>query len=182
MTSRLPWHGAAAATCWTIHAGNHLIRESAYDLLWICNVAVLVLAAGCFFGRAGFVAVGVSWLAFGTPIWLLDLATGKGMIVTSPLVHVVAPVVGVLAVRRLGWPRGTWLASTVASVGLLALTRVVGSARTNVNLAFRIHDGWEERFGAHAPFLALIVAVGAAVFFGVECLFLRRATRAKAPM
>lgn len=173
MTRRLPLHGAAALACWAIHAGNHLLRGSAYDLLWVCNVAVPLLAVGCFLGRPRFVGVAVSWLAFGTPIWLLDLATGKGMIPSSPLVHVVAPIIGILAVRRLGWPRGTWMAATVSSAALLAFTRLVGTARTNVNLAFRVHDGWEHRFDSHAGFLALLVAGAALVFFAIERVFRR---------
>jgi hypothetical protein len=165
---RLPWHGWAAVACWAIHGGNHVLRGTPHDLLWACNIAVPMLAVGCFFGLPLACAIAYSWLAFGTPIWILDLATGKGMIPTSVFVHLVAPLIAVFALRKLGWPRHVWLATTVASALLLVVTRLVGSPRQNVNLAFRVHDGWEKTFHAHAVWLALLFGASVLVFFVVD--------------
>jgi len=151
-----------------VHGGNHLLRGTAHDLLWACNVAVPILALGCFLGSRVMCAIPVLWLSFGTPIWLLDLATGAGLIPTSVFVHLVAPIVGVAAVRRLGWPPRAWLSATLASAMLLVVTRVAGSPRTNVNLAFRVHDGWETYFGSHPSFLGLLLCASALVFFVVD--------------
>ena len=161
-------HGVAALACWSIHGGNHLLRGTADDLLWACNVAVPLLAVGCFIGARAMCAIAVLWLSFGTPIWLLDLATGAGLIPTSVFVHVVAPVVGIAALRRLGWPRRAWLSATLASVALLLVTRLIGSPHANVNLAFRIHDGWERHFASHPFFVALLLATSALVFFAID--------------
>lgn len=169
----LPLHGAAALACWLVHGGHHVASGTAHDLLWGCNVAVPLLAVGTFFGHRLASAVALSWLAFGTPIWLLDLATGKNMIPTSVLVHLVAPAIGVDAARRLGWPTGAWRWACVAAIFLLVATRLVGSERTNVNLAFRVHDGWEDRFRSHPLFLLLLVLTSALVFFLVERVALR---------
>lgn len=169
----LPVHGAAALACWGIHAGNHVLRGTAHDLLWACNVAVPLLAIGCFLGRRVMCAIAVLWLSFGTPIWLLDLTTGAGLIPTSLFVHVVAPIIGVAALRELGWPRRAWLAATIASALLLLVTRLAGSPRANVNLAFRVHDGWERHFASHPLFVGLLLGASALVFFAVDLLAAR---------
>ncbi|HVH42761.1 MAG TPA: hypothetical protein VM925_10470 [Labilithrix sp.] len=169
----LPWHGGAALACWAIHGGTHDLHGRAHDLLWACNVAVPLLALGCFLGQRLACAIALSWLAFGTPIWLVDLATGKGMIPTSVLVHLVAPVIAVFAVMRLGWPPRGWVSATLASVVLLLVTRLVGSEATNVNLAFRVHDGWERHFDSYPAFVGLLFAASAAVFFAIDALVSR---------
>lgn len=169
----LPWHGAVAATCWLIHAARHVLGGTAHDLLWACNVAVPVLALGCFTGRTVPCAVALSWLAFGTPIWLLDLAMGAGLIITSPLVHVVAPLVALSALRRLGWPERAWVFATAGTLPLLVASRLLGTAAANPNLAFRVHQGWEGRFGSHPFFLGLLLAVAASVFYAIDAIVRR---------
>lgn len=166
----LPVHGVAALACWMIHGGNHVLRGTAHDLLWACNVAVPLLAIGCFLGLRVMCAIAVLWLSFGTPIWLLDLATGAGLIPTSVFVHLVAPVIGIAALRKLGWPPRAWLSATIASALLLAVTRLAGSPRANVNLVFRVHDGWEKHFASHPMFVALLLGASALVFFAIDAV------------
>jgi hypothetical protein len=139
-------------------------------LLWACNVAAPLLALGCFFGVRMACAIALSWLSFGTPVWLIDLANGKNMILTSPMVHVVAPIIAVLALRELGWPKRGWLAASAASIALFVVTLLFGTPRTNVNLAFRVQDGWERIFPSHVSFLGGIFALSSLVFFGVDAL------------
>ncbi|OJY29783.1 MAG: hypothetical protein BGO98_49105 [Myxococcales bacterium 68-20] len=164
----LPVHGVVVLACWMLHGGNHVLRGTAHDLLWACNVAVPMLAVGCFRGARLPCAIALLWLSFGTPIWLLDLATGAGLISTSIFVHVVAPLVGIAAMRRFGWPPRAWVSATMASAGLLLLTRIVGSPGPNVNLAFRIHDGWERYFASHLLFLGLLLGASALAFMAVD--------------
>jgi hypothetical protein len=58
-----------------IHGGNHLRLGTPLDLFWACNVGTAVLAAGCLLGHARLTAIPTMWLCFGTPMWLLDLAS-----------------------------------------------------------------------------------------------------------
>jgi len=125
-----------------------------------------------------FCAIGLLWLSFGTPIWLLDLATGSGMILTSPLVHVVAPIIACLALRRLGWPRRAWMGASLASIALVAISRLVGSSGPNVNLAFRVHQGWEARFPSHTLFLLLFIVVSSSLFILLDRIYARLFRRA----
>ena len=81
-------------------------------------------------------AVGVCWVLFGLPIWLLDLATGGTLNPTSVFTHVGGPAVGILALRRLGWPAGVWWKASIAEAALLLLTRLVAPPERNINLVF----------------------------------------------
>ena len=162
--------GILATLFWVIHATNHVLRGSAYDLFWACNVATPVLALGCFLRRARLCTIAVCWLAYGVPIWLLDLATGASLIPTSVLTHFGGLALGIVAVRKLGWPRRSWLVATGASLVLVVLARIFTTRAQNVMLAHRVHDGWERHFSSHLPYLALMIAVSAVVFFVVETI------------
>ena len=138
--------GAVAFVSYLVHNGNHVLRGEPYDLMWFCNVSPLLLAIGCVWRKPLAVSVSLLWLLYGTPMWFLDLMTGAGMILTSFLPHVVCVAVGVLAVRRLGFPKHSWLWASGGSVLLLALTRLVTPAEYNVNLVFSVWAGWEQYF------------------------------------
>jgi hypothetical protein len=163
--------GGLALLFYAAHATWHVVHGSAWDLLWVCNASMPVLVLGCFFAKARLVAGAVMILSYGTPMWLLDLMTGpSSMIITSPLVHVGGLVVGGLAVRRLGWPRLTWAFTAAATALLLFLSRLVTPPRDNVNLAFRVHDGWEHIFPSHILYVAMMWLASAVVFLIIELL------------
>jgi len=166
--SRLGNCAALAGFAFVAHGGNHLRRGEPWDLFWLCNVAPLVLAIGCAIRRPLPVLIALQWLAFGTPMWLLDLATGGGVIWTSFLPHLLCPVVAVVAVRELGIPGVGWPFASAGMLALFALTRLVTPAAPNVNLAFRVWDGWQARFPRYDVYFALVMAGAALTFFVVE--------------
>ncbi|WP_437942417.1 hypothetical protein [Sorangium sp. So ce341] len=167
-SSRLRVMGGLAAVALVVHGGNHVRRGSPHDLLWMCNVAPLLLAAGCFFARPDLAAIAALWLAFGTPIWLLDIATGSGLILTTFLPHVLCPILAVLAVRELGLPRRAWLKATAALLALVGLTRALTPPETNVNLSHRVWAGWEALFPRYDLFFALVAAAAALTFLALD--------------
>ncbi|WP_437971955.1 hypothetical protein WMF04_22890 [Sorangium sp. So ce260] len=167
-SSRLRVLGGLAAMALIVHGGNHVRRGSPHDLLWMCNVAPLLLAAGCFLAKPDLAAIAVLWLAFGTPIWLLDIATGSGIILTTFLPHVLCPVVAVLAVREMGLPRRAWLKATGALLALVGLTRALTPPEANVNLSHRVWAGWEARFPRYDTYFALVAAAAALTFFVLD--------------
>ena len=151
-------HAGIALACSLVHDAYHVHRGAPVDLLWLCNVAVPLIAFGCLRSRRA-VAVGLTWLGFGTPLWLLSLVTGANVIPTSPLVHVVAPLVALDALRRLGWPARTWPRAIAGSFALLVATRLLGIPDGNVNLMFGIQRGFDATFHAsYALFLGAVVA------------------------
>jgi hypothetical protein len=159
-----------AATAFVIHGGGHVLRGTAHDLLWICNVAPVLLAAGALFENATAVAIATLWLGYGTPMWLLDLATGANMIVTSPLPHVLCPIVGVVAARKLGVPRLAWLRATAALVLVLVAARLLTPPEPNVNLVHAVWKGWETYFPRHDAYVLFGLVSSAFTFFVVERL------------
>lgn len=171
--------GVLALVFWAIHAANHVFfRHSAYDLLWTCNVATPLLALGAFMAHARLCAIALCWLAYGTPIWLLDLATGAGMIPTSVFTHFGGLALAILAVRKLGFPRWSWAWAVLASLVLVVFARILTSADHNVMLAHRVHDGWEKYFSSHPAYLVTMIGGSAVVFFVVETLARRFEYRA----
>jgi len=163
--------GAITLVFWALHAGNHVFfRHTPYDLFWVCNVAPVLLAIGCFTKNARLCAIATAWLSYGMPIWLLDLATGANMIGTSVFTHFGCLATVFLAIRRLGWPRRTWILAALASFVPLALARLLTPPEPNVMLAFRLHDGWEKYFSSHAVFLAVMIGGSAVVFLVVETI------------
>jgi len=162
------WLGVAALACYAIHAGLHLYRGRFADALWGCHVASLLIAAGAFSELATPVAIGVLWLCFGNPIWILDLATGGELLPTSLFTHVVGFVIGILVLKRLGVPRHAWWKATLAFLGLLGLTRLLTPRAANVNLAFAVASGWEKTFPSYPLYMLLMVSAGAITFFAAE--------------
>lgn len=112
--------------------------------------------------------MGLSWVTFGTPLWVLDLATGGELLWTSLGTHLVAPAVAILALRRRAWPRGSWLVAWLAAVVLLLGTRVATPPAANVNVAFAVPSGWTTWFPSHAWYLTLLLTAAASTFALVE--------------
>ncbi|WP_437603828.1 hypothetical protein [Sorangium sp. So ce590] len=165
---RLRVLGGLAAMAFLVHGGNHVRRGSPHDVLWMCNVAPLLLAAGCFLAKPDLAAIAALWLAFGTPMWLLDIATGSGLILTTFLPHVLCPVVAVLAVREMGLARRAWLKATGALLALGGLTRVLTPPEANVNLSHRVWAGWEAMFPRYDRYFVLVAAAAALTFFVLD--------------
>lgn len=161
------WGGAALAF-YAIHAGQHLVRGHPEDLLWACHLGAVLVGVGILIRSATLNAVGFLWLCMGTALWAIDLSAGGEFIPTSLLTHVGGLAVGGVGVFRLGMPRHAWWKAILAFLILQQLSRWFTSAETNVNLAFGVASGWEDVFPSHLAYLALLVAVGAAAFFGVE--------------
>lgn len=178
LPSRSPRLGLLALLCFLLHAGNHVWRGTAHDILWFCTIGSLLVAIGLLWPQRWIAALGVSWIAFGTPMWLIDLSTGGELILTSFATHLVAPVAGGWWLRRVGWPPRTWITATGASLGLLIATRALTPPRANVNLAFAVAPSWEVWFPSHASYLAMLVAIAATTFYVVERVAL---TAAAAP-
>jgi hypothetical protein len=86
--------------------------------------------------------------------------------------HLGVLAIGFVAVRRLGWPRRSWLAAIAGATGLVALTRLIAPAGPNVNLAFRVWTGWEQSFPRHDLYFLMMWLGGGVCFLVVERLYL----------
>jgi hypothetical protein len=153
------------ALAFLAHASHHVFLGSPWDVLWLCNLAPLLLVLGCLCAAPSLVAVALLWETFGMPVWLINWASGASVIPTSPLVHVLCPILAFLAALELGWPRGVAWKALLGMTAVVLLTRAFTPPSENVNVAFAVRSGWEERFPRYDVFAALSFAGGAAIFF-----------------
>jgi hypothetical protein len=167
------WLAIAAFCSYLAHAAVHLNRGEPYDLLWGCHVAVVLVGAGLLAARPILNAIGLLWGCFGLPIWLIYLFTGGEFMPTAVLTHVGAIAFGVAGVRVLGLPRGVWWKALCAYLALWAVTRVVTPPGANVNLAFSVWPGWEDRFASYPAYFATLLVTSALTFLIGEQIFKR---------
>jgi hypothetical protein len=171
--SSLRFFGVLALACFAVHAAVLLQRSEAPHVLWACHVATLIIGAGLLSKSPTPIAVGVCWLAVGTPAWLVDLWRGAEQIPTSALTHVVGLTLGLIGVCILGWPRGAWWKAFVALVGLALFCRFATPPSENVNMAFRVWERWGNRMPGFAATAALALSVHLFVFHWMERRFRR---------
>lgn len=160
--------GIVAFACYAIHAAVHLYRGQPYDLLWGCHIAALLVGLGLLLRNATLNAIGFLWSCLGIPLWILDIATGGEFMPTSPLTHIGAFAFGIVGVRKLGMPRHAATKALAAFAMLWAVCRVMTPPAANINLAFRVHSGWETFFPSYALYFVMLLVLAAVVFTAVE--------------
>jgi hypothetical protein len=174
--------GVAVLVAYVVHMGYHLSQHEVYDFFWTCNAAILLLGVSCLLSWQRGVAVGTSWLGYGLPVWLIGIAGGNRMLPTSAVIHFGGIAAGAVAIKKLGFPRGTWWRSTASLLCLMGLTRLVTPPRENVNLVFSVYPGWEKLFPTYAPYFVFLLATGTIAFAIVETIaVLLGAARRPAP-
>jgi hypothetical protein len=176
-TDALPALGALALLFFAVHCADHLRRAELDNLLWLSNVATLLLAAGCAWRKPALAALAMLWLSLSALLWTADVLVARGAVDSAVLTHVGSLGIGIVAARALGVPPRSWLGATGGLVALVGLSRLLAAPAHNVNLAFSVAPGWEARFGSHGVYLALLFAVAAALFFAVERVWLRDVRR-----
>jgi len=164
--------GSFAILCYAIHASAHLTRGEPQDLLWACHVAAVLVGFGLVTGSATLNAIGLLWSCFGTPLWILDLATGGEWIPTALLTHAAAIAFGLTGVQRLGMPRGAALTALAAYLPLWAITRAVTPPWANVNVAFSVYQGWQKWFTSYPRYSAMLLALALLTFVIAQQLLL----------
>ncbi len=165
-----------AIGCYLVHAGYTLAHEPAQNLLWGCHFAALLVGFGWLARAPRLNAVGTLWLSYGFPMWIIGLASGVELVPTSPITHVGGLLMGLWGLKQMRLPAGSWWKASLATAGLMLLTRAVAPPEDNVNLAFGVQAGWEDTFTSYPVYVVVILGGGAALFLVVE-LVLRRVFR-----
>jgi hypothetical protein len=156
------------------HAAYYAVQaRPLVNMLWMCHLASVLIAAGLLARVPSLNAVGVLWLLIGLPLWFLDLARGGAFHPTSTLTHVGGLAAGLWGARRLGFPAGAWWRAVLGMIALLLLSRAVTPPAENVNLAFAVWTGWEAVFPSH-PLYVLALLVTSAGLFAAATPLLRR--------
>jgi hypothetical protein len=162
-----------AIVFYALNALVYLSRGEPYHLLWGCHLAVLLVAAGLLIRSASLNAIGLMWSVFGLPFWLIYIFTDGEFTPTAALTHLGGIVIGIYGIRLLGMPRGSAGKALAAYLGLWALTRLVTPESANVNLAFHVWPGWEDRFPSYPIYLATLLVSGVLTFAITESFFRR---------
>lgn len=160
--------GITAILFYGVHGAALIYLNEAAGLLWVCHIATILVGIGLLFNTPLPNAAGVLWLCYGNGMWILYLAGGGDLYVTSLLTHVGGLVIGIAGIRLMGMPRRSWLWALAGLLVLQQISRFITPARFNVNLAFRVHEGWEGLFPSYGLYMLFLTAVTALVFFCCE--------------
>lgn len=150
------------------HAIEAVLRHLPWDALWACHVSCLFLAAGALTSSGVLATIGLCWVVFGTPLWVIDLVSGSALYKTSVLTHLGGLALGVRIVRREGVPAGAWWKALLTMLGLVLLTRVLAPPATNVNLAFSVYPGFEKWFPTYGRYFVFMFVLNGVSFLLTE--------------
>ena len=152
--------------------GLHYWRSNELgNMLWMCNIGNLLLAIGLFLDNRLLMRTAIIWTIPGLFIWLVYVVLAWGVFLSSTLAHVGGLVVGMVALRKIGMARLTWLYALGWFLLLQLFSRLFTAVALNVNLAHRIQPGWEQRFSAYWQFWIVLIVVTVVVLWGLEVLF-----------
>jgi hypothetical protein len=133
-------------------------------LAWMCNVGNLLMAIGIFLNHKELIRATAIWTVPGLGIWFWYVWLSGSTAFSSTLAHVGGIVVAVYVMRRVRMDRVAWLYALVWYLFMQIVSRVVTAPIHNVNVAFRIQDGWKPAFGGSFwkfwIVMTVLVAVG----------------------
>lgn len=116
-------------------------------LAWMCNIGNLLMAIGIFLDHKESIRVAAIWTVPGLGIWFWYVWLSGSTALSSTLAHVGGIIVTVYVLRRVRMDRVAWIYALVWYLLMQIVSRVVTAPVHNVNVAFRIQDGWENAFG-----------------------------------
>ena len=144
------------ATVYALHVMSYITDPGGdlSNLLWLCNVGLLLIALGLTTSRTNILAVGFFWVLLGTPLWFVDVLSGGSVYWTSYLTHGAGTAVGGWALSKRGLPAGLWWKVPAAFAPLQALTRVATPEALNINLSQRIYPAMEGYISSYPLYIA----------------------------
>ena len=162
--------GTLAVLFFLIHAGALVYAGEPYHIIWSCHLGCLIVGMGLLVRLPWLYAIGFFWLTMGVPLWLLNVLTGHEFMLTSILSHGGGVIVAVYGLRFMEIPRFAWAAATAGLAVLGLLTRWVTPPDANVNLAFAVWSGWEDRFPSHFWYVVMLLSIAAVSFWFIELI------------
>ncbi|MGZ8846086.1 MAG: hypothetical protein ACXW3C_06440 [Pyrinomonadaceae bacterium] len=141
-------------------------------LAWMCNVGNLLMAFGIFLNHKESIRAAAIWTVPGLGIWFWYVWLSGSTALSSTLAHVGGIMVAVYVLRRVRMDRVAWVYALVWYLLMQILSRVVTAPVHNVNVAFRIQDGWENAFGGSFwKFWIVMTVVVAVVLWVIGIVF-----------
>ncbi len=128
-------------------------------MLWMCNLANLLLALALFLNQALLIRVAVLWMIPGLFIWFWYVVLAWGVFFSSTLAHVGGIVVGMVALKRVGMDRAVWAYALLWYFAVQLLSRLITPVEMNVNVSQKIYAGWQQTFTVYWKFW-LVLTLG----------------------
>jgi len=145
-----------------IHAVHYGRYGGIANLLWMCNVGNLLLAAGLFLGHRELIRAAAIWTIPGLGVWIRYVLLASGLYFSTTLAHVGGIIVGLIVLRRVRMDRVAWIYAFAWYVFMQIVSRLTTLPDLNVNVAHRIQTGWENIFTSYWKFWFVMAAVTAA--------------------
>ncbi|MCI0336550.1 MAG: hypothetical protein L0226_03155 [Acidobacteria bacterium] len=119
------------------------------QMLWMCHLANLVLAAGLFLANPLIIRTAVVLLVFGIPPWAIDMLLTGLITPVSIASHLGGMIVGLLAIAKVRAKSWTWLMALASFVFVQIICRFVTPPALNVNTAHRVYDIWKDTVSSY---------------------------------
>ena len=162
--------GGMAIVFYLAHSITWIYKESPANMLWACHLACLLIGIAAFVCSATLNAVGVLWLILGNVLWFIYLSTTGDFIFTSFLTHIGGLLLGLLMTKKVGFPSFSWLKAFLLFPVLQLFTYFITPEKENINLAFRIQDGWGSYFKSYWLYLLFLYFLALVSFVTSEFL------------
>ena len=156
---------AQAEHYWRIQQLGHM--------LWMCNVGDLLLAIGLFLRQPVLIRIAVIWMIPGLVIWFRFVVLEWGLFFSSVLAHVGGILVGMIALKKVGVDKASWLYAFGWYLLIQMLSRLFTAADLNVNLSHRMQPGFERVFNAYWQFWLTAALLTALVLWLLAALLAR---------
>jgi hypothetical protein len=135
------------------------------NMFWVCNIGNLLLAMGLLLDKAVLIRVAVLWIIPGLLVWVLYVVLPWGVFLSSILAHVGGIIVGLIALRKVGMDRASWLYALGWFLIMQILSRFLTPTGLNVNLSHRIQEGWLQVFDAYWKFWLVLILLAAVLLW-----------------
>lgn len=112
------------------------------QVLWMCHLANLMLAAGLFAGREGLTRVSALLIVFGLPPWVVDMFVIRIVTPVSIASHLGGVVLALLVIARVRMRRGTWLPALLTFLAVQQLCRMFTPRELDINNAHKVYSIW----------------------------------------
>jgi hypothetical protein len=135
------------------------------NMLWMCNLGNLILAAGLFLDKSTLVRLSAIWMVPGLIIWFVYVVLPWGVFLSSILAHVGGLAVSMIALKWYRMDRNAWRYAFGWYLAVQLISRFVTAAALNVNLAHTVAPGWERTFQSYWSFWLVLTAATAAALW-----------------
>jgi hypothetical protein len=155
------------------HLRYHYMQGTPENMLWMCNISNLTLAAGLFFNVPVLIRVAALWLIPALPLWLLDMLNTTENPPSTFLSHIGGLTVALIAMTRVRADHKGWIFAVLYGSTMQLICRFFTPRALNVNVAFAPYYGYEHVFDAYWEYWLFCATLSVIAMFLLGQLLLR---------